>query len=84
MCSNPNFRAIREFDNPSTGRTWTPLELLVDAFESGEVQRAAAAPTARISDHGHVSQWPDAPFIQPLTSLNPPSTSARPLARAAD
>ncbi len=76
MCSNPAFRGVRELENPATGRSWTPLELLVDAFESGEARGAAAA-TARVADHGHVAQWPQAPFIQPL---NTGSTSAQPLA----
>ena len=79
MCSNPAFHGISELENPATGRAWTPLELLVDAFESGDARRAAAAPNARITDHSHVAQWPEAPFIQPL---NPEGTSAGPLARA--
>ena len=81
MCSNPNFRGISEFENPTTGRAWTPLELLVDAIESGDARQAQATPSARITDHGHVAQWPEARFIQPL---NPGSTVAGSLALAAD
>lgn len=80
MCSNPAFRDIHALENPSMGRSWTPLELLVDAFESGDAHRASAAPSARITDHGRVVQWPEASFMQPL---NPGSRSAEPLAHAA-
>jgi len=80
MCSNPAFRRIAEFQNPATGRAWTPVELLVNAFESGDAQRAAAAPKSRITDHGHITQWPQAPFIQPL---NLGSMTAESLVRAA-
>jgi hypothetical protein len=66
MCSNPNFHHIHELKNSVTGRSWTPLELLIDAFASGRVYAAAAARTARITDHSGQPQWPEAPYIQPL------------------
>ncbi len=78
MCSNPNFKKIRAFENPVAGRAWTPLELLVDAFASGEANRAR--PISRITDIGHVDQWPQAPFIQPLHTESP---SERSLSHAA-
>ena len=66
MCSNPNFRHVHELKNSETGRSWTPLELLVDAFVSGRVHAAATERTARITDHSGQPQWPEAPYIQPL------------------
>jgi 2',3'-cyclic-nucleotide 2'-phosphodiesterase (5'-nucleotidase family) len=66
MCSNPNFRHIQELKNPVTGRAWTPLELLIDAFASGRVHAAASERTARITDHSGQPHWPEAPHIQPL------------------
>lgn len=66
MCSNPNFDHIQELKNPVTGRSWTPLELLIDAFVSGRVHAAVAARTTRITDQSGQPQWPKAPYIQPL------------------
>ena len=66
MCSNPNFRHVEELTNPMTGRGWTPVELLIDAFASGRVHAAAAARTARITDSSGQSHWPEAPYLQPL------------------
>ncbi len=79
MCSNPNFRSIRPLDNPSTGRAWTPLELLVEAFATGETKHAQ--PLARVRDLGDLELWPDAPYIQPLHSHSasvPPAAHAMP------
>ena len=67
MCSNPNFHQIRELENPATGRGWTPLELLIDAFVSDRVQAATnGPPLERITDHSGQPNWPAAPHIQPL------------------
>ncbi len=63
MCSNPAYRNVTEFDNPAIGRAWTPLELLVHAFETGG---APVAPDSRVEDRGNVALWPQGPFIQPL------------------
>jgi len=66
MCSNPGYLDINEIENPATGRTWTPLEFLVDAFESG----AAAVPVhSRVEDRGGEPLWPLGPYIQPLMSI---------------
>ncbi|MCP4002740.1 MAG: hypothetical protein GY725_00960 [bacterium] len=63
MCSNPSYRNIKEFDNPATGRAWTPLELLASAFESG---KAPVAANSRVIDQGSTPLWPEGLFIQPL------------------
>ena len=63
--------------------------LAPDVRQQIESLLAAAALGARITDVGHVAQWPAARFIQPLNqdqepSLSPGSTSAALPARAAD
>jgi 2',3'-cyclic-nucleotide 2'-phosphodiesterase (5'-nucleotidase family) len=65
MCSNPGYSDISEIENPATGRAWTPLEFLVDAFETG----AAPVPSnSRVEDRGGEMLWPEGPYIQPLRS----------------
>jgi 2',3'-cyclic-nucleotide 2'-phosphodiesterase (5'-nucleotidase family) len=65
MCSNPGYSDISEIENPATGRAWTPLEFLVDAFETG----AAPVPSnSRVVDRGGEALWPEGPYIQPLRS----------------
>ncbi len=68
MCSNPNFRDIERLENPATGRDWTPLEMFVDAFESGRANESR--PVSSIRDRGEVPAWPRARFMQPLHSHN--------------
>jgi 2',3'-cyclic-nucleotide 2'-phosphodiesterase (5'-nucleotidase family) len=75
MCSNPNFESIRPLENPSTGRAWTPLEILVEAFATGDTKHAQ--PIAHVRDIGELGRWPDAPYMQPLHSH---SVSAQPAA----
>ncbi len=65
MCSNPGYREISEIENPATGRAWTPLEFLVDAFESGA---APVAANSRVTDRGGQILWPEGLYIQPLRS----------------
>lgn len=64
MCSNPNFSGITEVKNDVTGRAWTPLEVLLQAFETGE---ATVKTHANVRQQGSVPLWPAARFIQPLT-----------------
>jgi len=65
MCSNPGYSDISEIENPTTGRSWTPLEFLVDAFETG----AAPVPSnSRVTDRGGQILWPEGLYIQPLRS----------------
>jgi len=63
MCSNPGYREIVALENPETGRPWSPLELLVNAFETGG---APVAPNSHVEDRGGAALWPQGPFIQPL------------------
>jgi len=63
MCSNPAYRKVSEFENPATGRAWSPLELLLHAFETG---RAPVAASSRVEDRGLVALWPQGRFVQPL------------------
>ena len=63
MCSNGGFHAVEPFENPETGRAWTPAELLLHALEAG-VTATPAHP--RITDRGATQQWPIAEFVQPL------------------
>lgn len=63
MCSNPGYLDIREIENPATGRGWTPLEMLVDAFETGA---APVPPNSRVVDRGGTPRWPEGAYIQPL------------------
>ncbi|MBW2292952.1 MAG: 5'-nucleotidase C-terminal domain-containing protein, partial [Deltaproteobacteria bacterium] len=63
MCSNPGYSEVVEIENPATGRGWTPLEFLVDAFETGS---APVPANSRVTDRGGVALWPEGLFIQPL------------------
>jgi 2',3'-cyclic-nucleotide 2'-phosphodiesterase (5'-nucleotidase family) len=63
MCDHPVFEAIRELRNPETGRAWTPLELMIHAFESGTLP---TAPGSSVTESAGVALWPEAAFIQPL------------------
>ena len=63
MCSNPGYEEIVELENPATGRTWTPLEFLAHAFETGLVP---VAENSRVRDLGGQALWPAGPYIQPL------------------
>lgn len=65
MCSNPGYSDISEIENPTTGRSWTPLEFLVDAFETGA---APVPPNSRVTDRGGQMLWPEDLYIQPLRS----------------
>ena len=63
MCSNPGYREIVELENPATGRAWTPLEFLLNAFETGA---APVSSSSRVEDRGGVALWPQGLFIQPM------------------
>ncbi|MBW2282443.1 MAG: 5'-nucleotidase C-terminal domain-containing protein [Deltaproteobacteria bacterium] len=63
MCSNPAYLEVTELENPATGRAWSPLELLANAFETGS---APVAPNSRVDDRGGIALWPQGRFIQPV------------------
>jgi sulfur-oxidizing protein SoxB len=63
MCGNPGYEEIVELVNPATGRTWTPLEFLAHAFETGLVP---VAENSRVVDRGGEALWPVGPYVQPL------------------
>ncbi|MCP3984448.1 MAG: hypothetical protein GY723_08660 [bacterium] len=66
MCGSADFEGISPIQNASSGRTWTPLEVIIRAFEREEVA-GAIDPLPRVHDAAAIEVWPNAPFVQPLT-----------------
>jgi sulfur-oxidizing protein SoxB len=67
MCGSAGFEAVAPVENSATGNAWTPLELIVDAFERGQAADAVDA-TSRVHDAAQVAIWPVDRFVQPLKS----------------
>jgi len=63
MCGSEGFEGITPVENAATGRSWTPLERVVQAFERGEIAAAAQGPP-RVHDRSGVALWPLSPFVQ--------------------
>ncbi len=65
LCSKGGFVDIKPLKNPLTGDPWTPVEMLINAYESGHVR--VPAPPA-VHDHSGLTQWPENPLFQPINA----------------
>ena len=65
MCGSEGFEGITPVASSVTGRTWTPLERIIQAFERDEIASAAEGPP-RVHDHSGLAFWPLSPFVQPF------------------
>ncbi len=63
LCGNPGYEQVVEFANPATGRSWTSIEFLIYAFETG---LTSLAENSRVVDRGGEALWPQGPYVQPL------------------
>lgn len=66
MCGSTSFEDITPVENPATGRAWTPHELIVRAFEEGEIA-SLVDPEPHVHDASKLDVWPVSPFVQPLS-----------------
>ncbi|HWP65146.1 MAG TPA: 5'-nucleotidase C-terminal domain-containing protein [Candidatus Limnocylindria bacterium] len=64
LCSYPGVMNVRPLTNPTTGRAWTPVDVLVDVLALGP---APAATRRALVDVSESAAWPVTPFVQPLT-----------------
>jgi hypothetical protein len=67
MCGSAGFDGVVPVENAATGHAWTPLELIVDAFERGAAADVMGA-TPRVHDAAQLAVWPVDRFVQPLKS----------------
>lgn len=65
MCGSTNIEATTPVENSATGRTWTPHELIVRAFEKGDVTSSVGS-KSRVHDAAGLDVWPRSAFVQPL------------------